>query len=258
MCLRCDAFPVLAYDRKGRSKSSPFTKARKVENQYARQLRQVSRYIAELTAGIYVPEDTNSANRLAQLLNRYAELLQPWATAVGARMVAEVETREKAQWNEVSRAIGKGLRREIEEAPVGAVVRQRMADQVGLITSIPRDAAERVHKLTVEGLYQGRRASEIAKDIQKTGEVSESRAMLIARTEVSRTATELTKARAQHVGSTEFIWRTAGDSDVRPSHRALNGKRFRWDDPPECDPGYRALPGGIFNCRCWPEPSLDD
>lgn len=258
MCLACDVLPVLAYDRKKRAKSSPFTKARKVEGQYARQLRQVARAIAQLTKGVYVPEDPASASLLAQLLDRYAETLKPWATAVGVRMVAEVEARERAQWNEVSRAIGKGLRREIEEAPVGGVVRQRMADQVDLITSIPRDAAQRVHKLTTEGLYQGRRASEIAKEIQATGEVSESRAMLIARTEVSRTAVELTRARALHVGSTEFIWRTAGDSDVRPSHRALNGKRFRWDDPPECDPGYHALPGGIFNCRCFCEPVIDD
>jgi len=77
------------------------------------------------------------------------------------------------------------------------------------------------------------------------------RATLIARTETARTASVLVQARAQHVGAESYVWKTAGDWKVRPSHRKLNGTVHRWDDPPLSDlPDYHSHPGQIFNCRC--------
>lgn len=46
--------------------------------------------------------------------------------------------------------------------------------------------------------------------------------------------------------TTHYIWRTQGDSKVRPSHRANDGKIFSWDDPPPT--GH---PGEDFGCRCF-------
>jgi SPP1 gp7 family putative phage head morphogenesis protein len=159
---------------------------------------------------------------------------------------------------QAAKRIGSGIAQEIATAPTGEALRVAMAEQVRLITSLPLEAGQRVHKLAIEGLSTGRRASEVAKDILATGEVTKSRANLIARTETGRASAEFSKARAQSVGSTHFIWHTAGDRDVRPSHAKLNGQVFRWDQPPECDPGHHALPGAIFNCRCYPEPVLTD
>ena len=173
-------------------------------------------------------------------------------------MVAEVAQRDERSWHRVADQMGNALRKEIAEAPIGDLMRARQAEQVKLITSLPLEAAERVQHMTREGIIKGWRADQIAAEIMKTGEVTKSRADLIARTEVGRTSTLLTQARAEHIGSTDFIWRTAGDSDVRASHKALNGKTFRWDSPPECDPGHHALPGAIWNCRCYAEPVIPD
>jgi SPP1 gp7 family putative phage head morphogenesis protein len=257
--VRVGRVPFMAFDKVRPTPKSAFIRARKVEEGYARQLRKVAQHVGDIVKGLYDPAKPHATSAIDDALKRYSSTIEGWASSVGNRMVTEVAARDKAAWMEVSRRMGKGLREEIETAPTGAVLRQRLADQVKLITSLPTDAAERVHSLTLEGITQGRRASEIATEIMRSGDVSKSRATLIARTEVSRTATELTKARAQHVGSTEFVWRTAGDSDVRPSHRALNGKTFRWDQPPECDEGHHALPGAIWNCRCFADPviSLD-
>lgn len=117
-------------------------------------------------------------------------------------------------------------------APTGETMRALMAEQVGLIRSIPLEAAERVHRLTIEALEDGTRAAAISKEIQRSGEVAKSRADLIARTEVSRAATSLTEARALAVGSTHYIWRTSGDSDVRPGHRAMEGRSARGPSRP--------------------------
>jgi SPP1 gp7 family putative phage head morphogenesis protein len=136
-------------------------------------------------------------------------------------------------------------------------MRQSLAEQVRLITSLPREAAARVHKLTTEALVTGSRAAEIAREILNTGEVTESRAKLIARTEVSRTATALTQARAQHVGSEGYIWRTSRDGAVRRSHKAMEGRIVRWNEPPELD-GMVGHAGEFPNCRCFVEPILPD
>ncbi|MDR3488798.1 MAG: phage minor head protein [Bradyrhizobium sp.] len=191
-------------------------------------------------------------------MQAYAQRLDPWADSVADRMVKEIAAADREAWRRTSTLIGRLLHKEIETAPTGAVMRDSLDRQVTLIKSLPLEAAERVHKLTMEGMVEGRRTNDIAKEIVRSGDVCRSRADLIARTEVSRTATELTKARATHIGSSQFIWRTVHDQSVRASHRALDGKVFSWDDPPECDPGYHALPGGIWNCRCYPEPIIEE
>jgi SPP1 gp7 family putative phage head morphogenesis protein len=242
--------------RGGMSPRSSFIRSRKAEASYARQLLKIARWVGELVGELYDPDNPATADVIGEALNGYSRNIEGWANSVATRMVTEVAARDRRAWMQASRKIGKLLRAEIDSAPTGEVMRARMAEQVKLITSLPTEAAERVHKLTQEAIVDGTRAKQIEKEIMRSGDVSASRARLIARTEVSRTSTELTRARAEHVGSTHFIWRTAGDSDVRPSHKRLNGKTFTWNDPPECDPGHRALPGEIWNCRCYAEPVI--
>lgn len=220
-------------------------------------MRKIARFIAAIVAA-FRPDDPMGAAKVAEALDRYAGTIQHWAESAGRIMVAEVERRDRTTWAENSREMGRLLRQEIAEAPTGRVMREALDRQVGLITSLPREAAERVRSLANEAIVKGTRADLLAAEIMRTGEVTKARANTIARTETSRTATELTKARAESIGSTHFIWHTAGDSDVRESHRKLNGRTFRWDEPPETDPGYHALPGGIFNCRCWAEPVIPE
>ncbi|MEZ2410535.1 phage minor head protein [Bosea sp. RCC_152_1] len=247
----------LAYDRAKPSAKSLFLRARKAEVQYARQLRKVARHIGDLVMGLFDQADPTSAGIVERALRRYAGTIEAWASSVGGRMVAEVAARDRKAWMAVSREMGTAIHREIEQAPTGALLRQRLADQVSLITSLPTEAAERVHQLTIEGLSKGTRASEIAAEIMRSGEVSAARANLIARTEVSRTATDFTEARAQSVGSEGYIWRTAGDSDVRDSHRAMAGKYVEWKSPPTLD-GMTGHAGQFPNCRCYPEPVIPD
>nr|WP_254599969.1 phage minor head protein [Cupriavidus gilardii] len=218
---------------------------------YRTQLRQVAQQVGALVNG-FPPGDPSAAPTIEQLLRRYAEALTPWAEATAARMLAEVNRRDEQAWMAQAKEMSRALQQEIRSAPTGATMRALMAEQVGLIRSIPIEAAERVHKLTIEGLENSSRASEISKAIQASGEVAKSRADLIARTEVARTASALTEARALHVGSPGYIWKTSGDSDVRDSHRKMNGQFVRWDDPPTLD-GMTGHAGQFPNCRCWCE-----
>jgi len=194
---------------------------------------------------------------IEQLLQRYAEALTPWAERTAAEMLTEVNRRDETAWMQYSTDLSRALRHEIRTAPTGATMQALMAEQVTLIKSIPLDAAQRVHRLTIEGIEDSTRASEISKAIQASGDVAKSRADLIARTEVARTASTLTEARALHVGSPGYFWRTSGDGDVRESHREMEGKFVAWSDPPMLD-GMKGHAGQFPNCRCYPEPVIPE
>lgn len=229
-------------------------RARRAETQYARTLRRVAKTVGDIIAA-FPPGDPASLPPLEQALRRYSEALDPWARAVAGRMIAEVATRDAKTWQELSQQIGRALRQEIEQAPTGQAMRQRLEENVSLIKSLPIEAAERVHKLTLSAITTGRRAEDIAREIAASGKVADSRAQTIARTEVARTATALTMARAEYIGSEGYVWMTSRDSRVRDSHAAMNGKFVRWSDPPTLD-GMRGHAGEFPNCRCIPYPIL--
>lgn len=236
--------------------ASQWQHARSTENMYARALRRVAAAIDHIVRA-WPPGDPSADSAIRAALRQYSDLLRPWATAVGGRMVADVERQNARTWRLVAEEIGRGVADQVRSTDVGGRMRELLGQQVRLITSLPIDAGQRVHELTLRGLEGGERARGIAREILRTGEVTSSRATLIARTEVGRTASVLTQARAERVGSTGYIWRSARDTDVRPSHRAMEGKFVAWSDPPTLD-GMTGHAGCLPNCRCHPEPVIPE
>lgn len=231
-------------------------RASRAERQYQSSLSQVARQVGSIING-FPPGDPAAEPTITTMLDRYADLLNDWAVSTASKMLVEVNQQDRKAWAVMTENMSKALREEIRNAPTGQVMQGLLAEQVTLIKSIPLDAAKRVHELTLQGIEDGTRASEIAKEIQRSGEVSESKAKLIARTEVARTASTLTEARARSVGSEGYIWRTSGDSDVRHSHAEMNGKFVRWDSPPTLDK-MTGHAGCFPNCRCYPEPVIPE
>ena len=234
-----------------------FLAGRRAHIQYARRLSQVAKQVGDIVHGVAPDGIIADVNELMAMLNSYADLLHPWANSVASRMIADVSRRDAAAWVKHGKLIGQSLREEIANAPTGAAMRASLAEQVQYITSIPREAAERLHTLTIEGISKGTRAREIAAEIMRSGEVSKSSAMRLARKGVSSTATALTEARAVHIGSEGYIWRTSRDADVRKSHKEMEGKFVPWKSPPTLD-GFTAHCGQFANCRCFPEPQIPD
>lgn len=222
--------------------------------QLVRLAKNVGRIITDMP-----PEDMQQASGLEHLLRRYSEALTPWAESIAGRMVAEIERRDAAAWMAHSEDMRAGVKRALLGND-GELTKALLNTQVTLIQSIPLDAAKRVHKLTLEGLETGSRGKEIFNEIMRSGEVAVSDAKRIATTEISRTAATFSESRALRIGSEGYFWRTSHDGDVRKDHRELDGKFFRWDDPPIADKrsGARAHPGCIYYCRCWAEISIPD
>jgi SPP1 gp7 family putative phage head morphogenesis protein len=192
------------------------------------------------------------------MLARYAEALTPWAVTMAASIFDMADKQDRKVWAKATREMSRQMREEVNNTNVGAVAQKYIAEQVKLITSLPIEAGQRVHKLAMEGLSNAMRPEEMAKRIAETGEVTMSRAMTIARTESARAHTVLTRARAEATGVDKFMWQTVRDGRVRPSHKKLQGQIFEWSTPPETDPGIHALPGCVFNCRCFAVPQIWD
>lgn len=243
-----------------------FRVARIAERAYASNLAAIGRHVGDIVKGFAHKGFVEDFEQMKRALEDYGRGLTPWATAVTNRMSLDVDRREWNAWKQLSRSVGSALHKELEKFPTGEIRRRLMAEQVSLITSLPREAADRVHQLTASALITGQRADVVAKEILLSGHVTAGRARLIARTEVARTASVLTQSRSEFIGSDSYIWRTVGDTDVRNrdgdpvgSHRKLEGKVIYWDDPPVASTnGKTAHAGQIYNCRCWPEPILPD
>lgn len=231
-------------------------KTRGAEQRYALQLTRVAKHVGEIIAP-FPPGDMSQVATIEQLLKAYSDMLRGWAVQTASNMLMDVALRDEQTWKTLAKDLSRGLREEIRNAPTGRVMRQLLADQVDLIQSIPLEAAQRVHRLTLEGLEDSTRFQEIAKEIRNSTQVAESRSILIARTEVSRTATTLTQARAEHIGSEGYFWETAGDSTTRKSHKAMQGKFVKWSEPPTLD-DLTGHAGCLPNCRCWPRVAVPD
>lgn len=253
--------------------------ARNASIEYGRKLRGLADRLVAYIRDVAGP-DIDTAEGLQQatrLLMGYTEVIRPWAEAVANRMVTDVALRDARIWRSRSRNISQGVYAEMLKAPIADALAAMRKLQVELITSIPIGVAEQISNLVIPTAYTGERAGSLVNQIMQIGDVTRARANLIARTEVARTQTEIMKTRAQHAGSTHYIWRTAGDEDVRPSlflpsrtfnrmntkargsHRLLEGTVHSWSDPPISGPrGERAHPGCIYNCRCIPEPIFRD
>ena len=115
-----------------------------------------------------------------------------------------------------------------------------------------------LRKAVTKNVKSGIRYEEIIKDIQERYGVSKSKAKFLARQETNLLTTELSMQRAKKAGATHYIWRNViGSSNhpVRASHKALNGKKIAFDNPPVVDQktGRKAHAGQDFNCRCFQE-----
>lgn len=238
-----------------------FQKVHRAERYFARQLRMVALQVGSIVDALAPGGVVENFSQLNVALQRYSEMLGPWAHAVAQRSVAEVARLDMNAWIGLGRTIGRELGKEIRTAPTGEVMRAEMDKRIDLIKSLPREASVRVHKLIIEGMEGSRRAESTSKDIAASGRVTKSRAMLIARTETTSCATALVEARHRSIGGEEYAWETTGDADVRDEHKHLQGKIIRWDSPPIAGTGkggvaVRYHAGAGPNCRCWPRPIL--
>jgi len=201
---------------------------------------------------------------LVRALIAYSDKLEPWARRQSKKMLETVaKSNRKAYVNKAritkqSKEIGKILNSSLSESGVDRVAGALMNEQVELIKSLPLRAATRAQRLAQTAVMEGTRASEIAEELARSGEVSESSAALIARTEVARANASITQARAAALGAEAYIWRTTMDGAERDSHAKMNGKFVKYSEEPKLSDGTVGHAGTFPNCRCYQDVQFED
>ncbi|EMQ4204770.1 phage head morphogenesis protein [Salmonella enterica] len=228
--------------------------SRQAEIRYRTSLRQIARAVGDIVNGHY-DGSNDSVTEIMEALERYSEIITPWATKVAENFTADIVRKNDEQWRKHSKTISRELRNLVSNAPPGQVMKSIVAEQVKYIKSLPLEAADRVYDIqnrAIEAVVTCGRAEHFAKEIAASGDIAKSRADLIARTELGRATGALDQARALSIGSNGYIWRTAEDGDVRHSHREMEGKFVEWGRPPTLD-GMTGHAGELPNCRCYKE-----
>ena len=132
-----------------------------------------------------------------------------------------------------------------------------VSDNVDLIKTIPEDTLDKMKDIVLDGFENGKTTTRIAREIQQAYGVSRRKAKNIARDQTAKLNGQIQRAQQQDAGISKYIWSTVGDSRVRDSHSALNGKVFSWDNAPVNSDGRKCHPGEDYNCRCIGRPVFD-
>lgn len=119
-------------------------------------------------------------------------------------------------------------------------------ENTDLIKSIPRKLNADIEGIIRRGVMNGTSVKTLAQEIKAKYKVSDYRAKLIAQDQTLKLHADLTQKRLQSVGVKQYIWRTVGDSRVRPDHMERAGNKYSWDKPPSGG----EHPGHGFRCRC--------
>lgn len=149
-------------------------------------------------------------------------------------------------------------------------VEQFVRENVSLIKTVPTEGLADIEQMLFRDARRRLSPQQMQARIVEQFELSEFKARRIAVDQVLKFNGNLTELRQRQIGVTRYIWRTARDQRVRgnpagkypnarPSHWALEGEEFKWDEPPESGTnGERLHPGQPILCRCYAEPVMDE
>jgi SPP1 gp7 family putative phage head morphogenesis protein len=132
-------------------------------------------------------------------------------------------------------------------------IEMAVTENVALIKSIPEQYFAKLEKHVLDAMVSGQRHDSFTEIVERVGKITENRAKVIARDQISKLNGSFNRIRQSTLGIDEYIWSTSQDERVRPTHQENEGKKFRWDSPPE-ETGH---PGEDVMCRCVAIPVFD-
>lgn len=137
------------------------------------------------------------------------------------------------------------------------MLEQWVSENVDLIKTIPNQSLGKMKEIVYKNYMEGHTTTSIVKELQQQYGMDKRHARFIARDQVSKLNAKITKSQQQDAGVNHYKWSGCGDGRERDSHKALNGKIFSWDNPPETERGRRCHPGEDYQCRCCAIPVFD-
>lgn len=112
-----------------------------------------------------------------------------------------------------------------------AIIESWAKENARLITKMIDDEQQRVASIISSTFRRGGQITDARKEIQTALNISKKRADLIAQNEYGNLYFQLEKQNHEQLGIEYYIWETRLDERVRRSHKVMQGKVCRWDDP---------------------------
>jgi SPP1 gp7 family putative phage head morphogenesis protein len=201
--------------------------------------------------------DSGELDFAKQLIDEAGKNMRRELTPEEIEKLARFFSREasQAQRRDLARQLSAALGIDVvpDEKYIPEVLDYFVHENATLIGSIPEDLHREVANLTARAFTKRMDPEIYGKLIQDRFNVAENRARFIARDQLGKLWGQLNAVRQRGVGVQHFFWETRRDSLVRPSHRALQGHRISYDEPPAV-----GLPGEDFGCRCGARPDVSN
>jgi SPP1 gp7 family putative phage head morphogenesis protein len=195
----------------------------------------------------------------ARWAQRFETLARGWAR----RLVGDVTAQSTAQLAHGLRDVATLMQIEstLQTPRMRALVDAAAEASVGLITRIPQRFLGDVQTQVMNAVTTGSGLNKLVPYLTKRYKGDARHAHLVALDQIRKVSESVNAARLQSLGVEEYVWvATGGERYPRKlHHERLNGRTFRYDDPPVIDErtGERGKPGDAINCRCRQRPILN-
>jgi SPP1 gp7 family putative phage head morphogenesis protein len=147
----------------------------------------------------------------------------------------------------------------LKSGPVSDILKASVAENVGLIKSIPANYLDNVRGAVMRSITSGNGLQDLVPFLERQEGVTKRRAENIALDQTRKAYQSINDERMKAAGVQEYEWvHSGGGQKPRPHHVEMSGNIYRYDDPPVIDPntGERGTPGQVPNCRCTSRPVL--
>lgn len=226
-------------------------------------IQEMHRSVAYFIAAQYrenPPEMAQDASPAADLEDEIRSLGSRWqarfdeaAESLAAYFSKAAANRSDAQLRAILRKSGFSIKFRMTRS-MNDVLRATIAEQVGLIRSIPQKYLTDVQGAVMRSVQTGRDLGSLAKELQQSYGVTRRRAAFIARDQNNKASASFNRVRQIELGITEAEWRHSGaGKHPRPTHVKAGRDRARYNvSEGWFDPAVQKyiLPGELPNCRC--------
>lgn len=188
---------------------------------------------------------------LRKLGKRWESRFDEAAEAMARYFAKSSASRSDAQMRSILRKGGWTVKFKMTAA-MRDVMNATIAENVGLIKSIPERYHTEVQGMVMRSATAGRDLSSLSDELAKRYTITRHRAEFIARDQNNKMTASFTRVRQIELGINEAIWlHSRGGRKPRPTHVRNDGKRYDvakgWWDPAV---QQYIWPGVLPNCRC--------
>lgn len=189
-------------------------------------------------------------------------IIAGFAKNTSAQMVSKVVANNKRRFNKtIERVTGVNLGGIVTSEVLNDFVELSISKNVDLIENLSQEYLKQIKVIVNNGVINGTRYSEIAKQIQtKTGANGKlaNRIKTIARNEVQTVNSQISLRRSEALGIKKGIWVSSDDERVRECHDKRDGLEYEISKGlySKCD-NKTIRPGEEINCRCSFRPIIE-